>query len=215
MGICESDPDFGGETSFKRGEQYFVPTIDTFFNRNQLYLYFSLVKIVDPKRMHSFSITIINNAKLNIETYSGDLEERSGKEIQFEKSCEVNYYFQRKQLLLITPKINGIQTGETKTIILSDLIRNPGSSIIIFNGIGDLIISYKQTRMREVPSKNAVSSFNFNFNISNKIFDNPKNIPETYFIIYILDNKLKRALYKSQEYYVKNIVSNTIKLDNE
>ena len=45
--------------------------------------------------------------------------------------------------------------------------------------------------------------------------DNPKNIPETYFIIYILDNKLKRALYKSQEYYVKNIVSNTIKLDNE
>ena len=223
MGICESDPDFGGETSFKRGEQYFVPTIDTFFNRNQLsnnsrdkvYLYFSLVKIVDPKRMHSFSITIINNAKLNIEAYLGDLEERSGKEIQFEKSCELNYYFQRKQLLLITPKINGIQTGETKTIILSDLIRNPGSSIIIFNGIGDLIISYKQTRMREVPSKNAVSSFNFNFNLSNKIFDNPKNIPDTYFTIYILDNKLKRALYKSQEYYVKNIVSNTIKLDNE
>ena len=225
MGVCESDrdPEFGDGTSFQRGEQYFALTADINPTRNpsannsrdKVYLYFSLVKIVDPKRMHSFSITIINNAKLNIETYLGDLEGRSGPEIQFGKSFEVNYYFQREQLLLITPKINGIQTGETKKIILSDLIRNPSNSIIIFNGIGDLIISYKQTRMGEVPSEKLVSSFNFNFNLSNKIFNNPMNIPETYFVIYILDNNIKRALYKSQEFYVKNIVSNTINLDNE
>ncbi len=126
MGVCESDrdPEFGDGTSFQRGEQYFALTADINPTRNpsannsrdKVYLYFSLVKIVDPKRMHSFSITIINNAKLNIETYLGDLEGRSGPEIQFGKSFEVNYYFQREQLLLITPKINGIQTGETKKI---------------------------------------------------------------------------------------------------
>ena len=223
MGSCESRPDLGDGTSFQRGEQYFDLTKDKNPNnspisnnsRDRVYLYFSLVKIVNPKQMHSFSISIINNAKLNIETYLGDSEERSGQEIQFGKSFEVNYYFQRKQILLITPKINGSPAGETKEIILSDLIRNPQNSIIIFDGIGNLIISYKQTRMGEAPSENIVSSFNFNFYLSHEIFDNPMNIPETYFVIYILDNNIKRALYKSPEYHVKNIVSNTINIDNE
>ena len=223
MGVCESEPDFKDETSFKRGEKHFYPIQEINHNgspysnnsRNNVYLYFSLVKIVNPKQMHSFSISIINNAKLNDEAYLGDLEEHSGKEIQFGKSFEVNYYFERKQLLLITPKINGSPAGETKKIILSDLIRNPQNSIIIFDGMGNLIISIKRKGIGEVPSENLVSSFNFNIKLSHKIFDNTMNISETYFMIYILDNDIKRALYKSQEYHVKNIVSNTINIDNE
>ena len=77
--------------------------IDGIFDK--VYLYFSLVKIVDPKRMHSFSITIINNAKLNIETYLGDLEQRNGPEIKYANHFEVEYFFQREQILIIQPKI--------------------------------------------------------------------------------------------------------------
>ena len=223
MGNCESDPDFGDGTSFKKGEQYFDPEVDINPNRDnysnnlrdKVELYFSLIDIVDPTQMHSFSITIINNAKLNIETYLGELEERSGKEIQFAKSFSVDYYFQREQLLIIIPKINRIAVGDKKVITLSDLIRNPKKTKIIINGIGNLVITYKQKRMGNVPSRNLVSLFQFAFTLSNKVFNEPMNMPETYFIIYILDNDRKKALYKSQEFYFNNISSNIINLDNE
>ena len=77
------------------------------------------------------------------------------------------------------------------------------------------IITYKQKRMGNVPSRNLVSLFQFAFTLSNKVFNEPMNMPETYFIIYILDNDRKKALYKSQEFYFNNISSNIINLDNE
>ena len=221
--ICSGDDEFADGASFKPGEQYFINEVDRNPNRDaqsnklrdKVDLYFSLVDVVNPSKMHSFSITIINNAKLNIETYLGDLEERSGKEIQFGKSFTVNYYFQREQLLLITPKLNGIQAGERQQITLSDLIRNPQETKIFFQGIGTLKIAFKQKRMDYPKSENYISSFEMKFHLSHKIFNEPINTQEMYFIIYIADNNIKRALYKSQEFYDKNIVSNIINLDNE
>ena len=47
-----------------------------------------------PKIFIPFSnacLPIINNAKLNIDTYLGELEEKSGKEIQFGKRRKRGY----------------------------------------------------------------------------------------------------------------------------
>ena len=101
--FCESSSNFNDGTTFKKGEQYFNPKSDSspspddiiYIDRDRVNLYFSLVNIVDPNQMHSFSISIINNTKLDIKTYLTDLEERSGKEkeIRYGQTCEVDYYF--------------------------------------------------------------------------------------------------------------------------
>ena len=181
MGSCKSRSDgshidgfnnsYFPREKYKQGEQYFLQTVDTTIGtdssinniRDKLYLYFSLTNIINPSNMHSFSITIINNAKLNIDTYLGELEEKSGKEIQFGNSFVVYYYFHREQLLLITPKVNGVVAGPKQSIKLSDLIRNPKASKIKYNGIGDLIITYSQKKVGDSPSQNLCSSFEFTF----------------------------------------------------
>ena len=222
--ICESGKKINDGTSFRKGEQYFNQTKDNNFNpdeiiipdnsKDKVNLYFSLVNVVDPNQMHSFSISIINNTKLGIKTYLVDLEERSGQEIRFGKTCEIDYYFHRKQLLLILPKVNGVPIGKEKAITLSDLIRSYQGLNVIFEGVGNLIITFKQRKIREIPKEKIISIFQFTFNLKNNIFKDPINIPEIYFLIYISDNG-KRALYKSQEFNKKNISSNIIDLDNE
>ena len=221
--ICESSSNFNDGTTFKKGEQYFNPKSDSspspddiiYIDRDRVNLYFSLVNIVDPNQMHSFSISIINNTKLDIKTYLTDLEERcSGKEIRYGQTCEVDYYFHREQLLLILPKVNGVPIGKEKAITLSDLIRSPKGFNIIFEGVGTLIITFTQRKMREIPSEKLTSIFQFTFNLKNNIFNNPNNIPDIFFIIYISNNG-KRALYKSQEFNNKKFSSNIIDLDKE
>ena len=222
--ICESSSNFNDGITFKKGEQYFNPKSDSspspddiiYIDRDRVNLYFSLVNIVDPNQMHSFSISIINNTKLDIKTYLTDLEERSGKEkeIRYGQTCEVDYYFHREQLLLILPKVNGVPIGKEKAITLSDLIRSPKGFNIIFEGVGTLIITFTQRKMREIPSEKLTSIFQFTFNLKNNIFNNPNNIPDIFFIIYI-SNKDKRALYKSQEFNNKKFSSNIIDLDKE
>ena len=217
--ICESRTKFSDGTSFRKGEQYFKQTTDNNFNpdeiiipdnsKDKVNLYFSLVNVVDPNQMHSFSISIINNTKLGIKTYLVDLEERSGQEIRFGKTCEIDYYFHRNQLLLILPKVNGVPIGKEKAITLSDLIRSYQGLNVIFEGVGNLIITFKQRKIREIPKEKIISIFQFTFNLKNNIFKDPINIPEIYFLIYISDNG-KRALYKSQEFNKKNIPSNII-----
>ena len=225
--LCSSPSENFPPEIYKKGEQYFgekldvTPGMNPQVNniRDKLYLYFSLVNIINPSQMYSFSITIINNTILGIETYLGELEEKSGEEIQFGKSFVVYYYFQREQLLVITPKINGVVAGEKKSIILSDLIRNPKSSKINFSGIGDLLITYNQKKVGDSPRQEIYSTFEFTFNLINKIFNDPLNSNNVFFIIYIQDigQDKKRALYKSQEFQIRNnntITSNYIDLPN-
>ena len=78
--FCESSSNFNDGTTFKKGEQYFNPKADSspqpediiYIDRDRVNLYFSLVNVVDPNQMHSFSISIINNTKLDIKTYLTD-----------------------------------------------------------------------------------------------------------------------------------------------
>ena len=219
MGICDSEENFPHGESFKKGEQYFFQVCDSNIegkdssnNKDKVDLYFSLVDVKNPTFMHSFSITIINNAKLNIETYLGALEERSGKEIKFGNSFEVNYYFQREQIIIIQPKINGALVGIKRTITLSQLLCSRNTNIV-FEGIGKLIIQFQQRKRGNEDYNNLIGSFHFKFNLSNKIFYIDKNLAGTFFVLFISDysdNNSKRALYKSQEFYNINIDSNAI-----
>ena len=225
MGACESKNE-KKEELYSPGEQYFNkvvdinPNISPFSNnsRDKVHLFFSLINVVNPHNTHSFSITIINNVKLNIETYLGDLEDRSGKEIKFGKSFAVDYYFQREQALKFEPKINGNNLGYSKNITLSDLIISPNNKLnIMFEGIGTLIVTFNQKKMGDTPSQNQISSFQFTFNLNNKIFNDRNNLSGFFFIIYNTLNQEKHALYKSQELFVKNnyITSNIINLPSD
>ena len=220
MGQCESKKNYGEnqdrEESYSPGEQYFNKKVDINPNmspysknsRDKVDLFFTLSDVVNPNVMYSFSITIINNAKLNIDTYLGDLENRSGKYIEFGNTFSVDYYFQREQLLIIEPKINNKNTGNAKRIVLSTLITNLEQKLKIpFNGIGTLIISFKQTKMRETPSQNQTSSFRFTFKLNNQLFN---NLERVFFIIYNTSNQSKRPIYKSQEMMANKIMTSNL-----
>ena len=220
MGQCESKKNYGEnqdrEESYSPGEQYFNKKVDINPNmspysknsRDKVDLFFTLSDVVNPNVMYSFSITIINNAKLNIDTYLGNLENRSGKYIEFGNTFSVDYYFQREQLLIIEPKINNKNTGNAKRIVLSTLITNLEQKLKIpFNGIGTLIISFKQTKMRETPSQNQTSSFQFTFKLNNQLFN---NLERVFFIIYNTSNQSKRPIYKSQEMMANKIMTSNL-----
>ena len=149
-------------------------------------LFFSLYNVVNPNLTYSFYITIINNIKLNIETCLGELEYRSGKNIVFGKTFEINYFFEREQCLLIESKINGKNTGINKRFILSELIRSPDKKMKLqFETIGLFVVSFKQKEMGVNPLKQFISSFQFTINLNNKIFgDNILN--HLYFIHFII-----------------------------
>ena len=205
--ICDTDPKFGNIYYYIKGEEYLIENAIETDKKYQISLKFFLNKIVNPNQMHSFSISLLNNTDLNKETFLGDLEEHSGQEIFFKKECIINYYFWRNNFILIRPKMNGYLVGNKKKINLNDLIIK-GDLNIIFEGIGNLIISFKK-------SEEYYSSFQFIIELKNKIFDNPMNITKVYFNIYISDKNEKKALSKSQKFSTNHFSSNIINLDNK
>ena len=209
------------EEEYLPGEQYFDQKVDINLDpqifpptnniRDKIELFFSLINIKNPNKTYSFAITIINNVKLNILNYLGDLENRTGKNIDFGKTFAVDYYFQREQCLIIESKINNKNTGNKKNLILSNLIRSPGNKTkIYFEGLGELIINFKQKR--QTSYQNQISSFQFSFNLQNGIFN--KYNSGIFFILY--DGE-KHPLYKSQEFFVRNnfIKSNIINISSD
>ena len=225
MGICDSSNKYEKEKEkeeiYLPGEQYFDKQVDINPNisplsnnsRDKVELFFSLININNPNLTYSFSITIINNVKLNIHTYLGDLENRTGKKIEFGKTFAVDYYFQREQCLIIESKINNNKTGNKKTLTLSNLIRSPGNQTKInFEGVGELVINFKQKKARETPSQNQISSFQFSFNLQNQIFN--KYNSGIFFVLY--DGE-EHPLYKSQEFFARNnfIQSNIINISSD
>ena len=215
MGNAENET---GEETYSPGEQYFNKTFDinpsTNTQRDKVDLFFSLYNVVKPNLYYSFSVTIINNIKLNIHSYLGDLENRSGKNIHFGNSFSIDYFFQREQYLIIEPKINNTYTGKKQNFKLSNLIGSKEKKITLnFEGIGLLIVTSKVKNLQKNPSQNKICSFQFTFYLNNKIFNN-NNLSDLFFIIYHKDKEVKRPLYKSQELSTNNnlIRSNIITL---
>ncbi len=194
-----------------------IPIIpDNNKRKDKIILYFSLMNVVQPNKIYSFSISIINNVKLGIETYLGDLENRTGNNIEFGNSFSIDYFFQRKQCLIFEPKIYGNNIGIKKYLTLSDLIRSPGNKITInFEGIGLLLINFKIEKIKEIPPEKRISSFQITFNLRNNIFKNYNS--NIFFVLYNNDCGNKRLIYKSQEFSKINnfMQSNIITLSSE
>ena len=194
-----------------------IPIIpDNNKRKDKIILYFSLMNVVQPNKIYSFSISIINNVKLGIETYLGDLENRTGNNIEFGNSFSIDYFFQREQCLIFEPKIYGNNIGIKKYLTLSDLIRSPGNKITInFEGIGLLLINFKIEKIKEIPPEKRISSFQITFNLRNNIFKNYNS--NIFFVLYNNDCGNKRLIYKSQEFSKINnfMQSNIITLSSE
>ena len=150
---------------FPRGEKYYSVIKDSnldnlFGNKNtwqseKIEIFFSLINVTNPNNLYSLSVTIINNIRIDIDTYLGDLDPSSGKNIYFGNSFIVDYFYERKQRIKIKPIINNNRLKQESSFILDNLFTSPSKSLEAnYPGVGILKISY-------VPLKNN--------NINNKI----------------------------------------------
>ena len=202
--------DIEDNVPFPPGENYYKLVNNTnmlsIFNiydnlSEKVELFFSLDNIQNPKNRYSFDISIINNKRIGISDYLGKLNERTGKHIEFGESFIVDYFFERKQIVIIEPLINGKKAGEKMEFVVCNLmtIRECKKNIEI-NNIGTLEISYRKI-INEEELNSEISCFQFYITLDNDIFKNPKNIENIFYVIRnIKDGKKRRPVYKSHEY---------------
>ena len=98
-------------------------------------LFFSLKDAKNPNDKHSFLISIINNSRIGIITFLGELENRTGREIEFGNSFQVDFFFEREQIVIIETKIN---------ILCKLMTRMDNKLSIDIKDIGILEINYKK-----------------------------------------------------------------------
>ena len=211
--------------SFPKEEQYYSIIKDSnktnliedknTWQSEKVELFFSLINIVNPDYLYSLSVTIINNNRLGIESYLGDLDHNTGNIIHFGNSVEIDYFYERKQKLILRPIVNRNKIGYEYTFMLNDLIENMNKSLE--NNIpnyGTLIISYIKLNKKERKElEKTFSNFKFNINLFNM------NNIDTSNIFFVLsqykDKKKKRPVYKSTEYNGNYIKSNLIKIESD
>ena len=95
--------------SYEKNEQYFDKKKDlnniNYFNNDieeyiiNLDLFLSLKNVENIKNTYSIKLHICNNIKFNQYTYLEETETKSGKEIIYGTNFEINYFFQKEQLL--------------------------------------------------------------------------------------------------------------------
>ena len=114
---------------FPKGEQHYklFSDISEINDKNddlkkRYLLYFSLNNVKFPNNKHSFGISIINNKSIGIITFLGFLEDKKGKNIEFDNYFGIDYFFEKEQIIIIEPKINEKTTGVKKEIYLSDIM---------------------------------------------------------------------------------------------
>jgi len=200
---------------FPPGEHYYQLIKDS--NRSELIkkednlsekveLFFSLTQVKNPDDEHSFGITIINNTRIGIPTYLGELENKTGKEIEFGKCFQVDFFFEREQKIIIEPIINNNKIeGKKKEFVLSKLMTSINNKFSIdIEDIGTLEINYKRKENQNNELNDETSIFQFIIILNNDIFKKGESLEGIYFVIRnIKDGKKKRPVYKSHEYDFK------------
>ena len=102
---------FNEEKRFPKGEQYYRIIKDSNktnllenksnnWQSEKIELFFSLLDLVNPQYLYFLSITFINNNRLGIESYLGDLDQGRGQNIYFGNSFEIDYFYERKQKVI-------------------------------------------------------------------------------------------------------------------
>ena len=164
-------------------------------------LFFSLNNVKNPNNLYSFDISIINNKKVGNSTYLGILKDGKGENIEFGNFFEVDYFFEREQTIIIEPQINGKQTVQKKSFILSSLMTSRESRISInIEEIGTMEISQK-SKNQDNELNTEISCFQFLITLTNDIFLKYNGMKDIFYVIKnIKDGKKKRPIYKSYEY---------------
>ena len=165
-------------------------------------LLFSLNNVHFPNNSYSFGISLINNKKTGIPLYLGKLKDGNGEYIVFEDSFEVDFFFEKEQIIVIEPIINGKSNGEKIQFLLYTLIRSRENKIVIeLEDIGILEIKYKNLK-NQYESSSETSSFQFIITLNNDLlFKNTHYFNEFFYIIRNFKDGIKRRpVYKSHEY---------------
>ena len=165
-------------------------------------LLFSLNNAHFPNNSYSFGISLINNKKTGIPLYLGKLKDGNGEYIVFEDSFEVDFFFEKEQIIIIDPIINGKSNGKKIQFLLCTLIRSRENKIVIeLEDIGTLEIKYKNLK-NQYESSPEISSFQFIITLNNDLlFKNAYNFNEFFYIIRNFKDGIKRRpVYKSHEY---------------
>jgi len=200
------------KVAFPKGENYYQLIVDS--NRTELIrrddnlsekveLFFSLTHVKNPDDEHSFAISIINNTRIGIKTYLGQLENKTGNEIEYGSSFLVDFFFEREQKIIIEPIINNNKTEnkETEFSLCKLMTRMDNKLSIDIEDIGTLEISYKKKENQNNELNGETSIFQFNILLNNDIFNTEESLKGIYFVIRnIKDGKIKRPVYKSHEY---------------
>ena len=165
-------------------------------------LFFSLDNVCNPMDDHSFGISIINNKQIGTKTFLGNLQNSKGDKIEFGESFIVDFFFEREQIIIIEPKINGKKTGQKYEFVLCKLMTNKDNKLAIkIKDIGTLEVSYKKLNNKDMKLINEISCFQFSITLTHEIFEDPDNLENIYYVIKnIKDGKKRRPVYKSYEY---------------
>ena len=164
-------------------------------------LFFSLKKICNPNNEHSFFISIINSKKIGNEENLGQLENKRGENIDFGNFFQVDYFFEKEQILIIQPIVNGNNFGEKIRIIFGKIMSLNKNYSLNIEGIGNLQINKKEKNEESNKLSKELSYFQFNIILNNNIFETEENLQKIFYVIRnIKDGKVKRPVYESHEY---------------
>ena len=196
---------------FPPGEHYYqlikdcnkTKLIEKFDNLSErVELFFSLNNIYFPNNKYSFGISIINNKNIGNATFLGYLKDGTGETIEFGESFELDFFFEREQIVIIEPIINGKSTEQKKQFILCTLMTSRNNKIIIeIEDIGSMEISYNKLKNQDKEITSEISCFQFTITLNNEIFKNTQNLNNIFYVLRnIKDGKKRRPVYKSHEY---------------
>ena len=176
-------------------------------------IFFSLNNVTNPNLLHSFSLTVINNTHIGIESYLGELEQRSGENIDFGNSFEIDFFPNRNQLLIIKPLINKTATNFKFQLTVIDLLNNRFYEKYI-PGIGSLKLTYSFSDINNnMPLHQYFSNFKFTINLYNM---NQICSQGIFFVLnQYKDSGKKRPIYKSQIYNTDDIKTKMIKIESD
>ena len=178
-------------------------------------IFFSLINAVSLNSLYSFSLTVINNANIGINSYLGALEERQGNNISFGNSFMIDFFPDRQQILVIKPIINKKEIDFELRLTVSELLKNQFYQYEIPN-VGTIELTYAYLDLKAVSElEKYYSKFTFEINILNDIFNiDGLSSNQIYFIInQFKDSDKKRPIYKSKLYNIEIIKTKEIKIE--
>ena len=182
-------------------------------NSRKLELFFSLNNATNPNESYSFSLTIINNANLGIKSYLGNLEQRYGKNIDFGNSLEIDFFPDRKQILLIKPIINKTDANFEFKLTLIKLIQNNFYEFF-HPELGTLKLTYS---LLDKNINSQLEQYFSNFKFVIYLYNMTQLCSQGIFFVLnqYKDSNKKRPIYKSLIFYTDLIKTKMIKIESD